>query len=120
IVYSPGSDCKYPQRCTTGGLWVVSSYSVTADWGTSGKPQGSAGAAAPQVNTFSFQYADGRSDVRGRGWLGFAAVGSWDAQRFENTVTTYNNAETETGSGYLQAGLPVSIETTSAIGLDTE
>jgi RHS repeat-associated protein len=113
--YTPGEGCHYPQSCVRSGLWVVSRYSVTADWGAEGKPPGPPSSDVPPVTSFSLAYADGRSDVRGRGWLGFAKKTVTDDQTGATEVIEYNNAETDTGRGYPQAGLPMKITTTTRV-----
>src|SRR5260370_39389820 len=60
-VYTPDTGCQVPQNCTNRGVWVVSEYSVTADYVATNP------AAA---NKYSYVYAGGRTDMRGRGSLG--------------------------------------------------
>jgi RHS repeat-associated protein len=104
-VYTPANDCTYPQNCTNRGMWVVSEFSVTADWTP---------AVPSAVNKYSYTYAGGRSDLRGRGWLGFETQTVTDEQTQTVTTTTFDNGkgETDTGFGYPKAGLPTKVVTT--------
>jgi RHS repeat-associated protein len=99
-VYVPDTDCLYPFNCTNRALWVVSSYSVNADWDAQGKP------AVPSLSRYHFNYSGGRSDVRGRGWLGFATQRMTNDQTGATTTTVYNNSDPDSGFGYPLAGLP--------------
>ncbi len=56
-VVTPANDCVYPQRCDSGVRWVVSG--VTHD-------------AAGTPASRSYQYEGARTDLVGRGWLGFS------------------------------------------------
>jgi RHS repeat-associated protein len=67
------------------GPWVVASYTVP-------KPGLGSG-------TYTVAYADGRSSLIGRGWLGFAAVTTTDAQTGAIAATSYDNS-TMVGSAY--------------------
>jgi RHS repeat-associated protein len=57
-VYAPGSGCEHPFVCLTKGMWVVSA--VERDSGVVGAPA-----------RVAYSYEDGRSDLLGRGFLGF-------------------------------------------------
>jgi RHS repeat-associated protein len=109
-VYAPDTTCVYPVNCTNRGIWVVSDYSETADWGADGKPT----KTAPPVNRFSYTYSGGRSDLHGRGWLGFHIRTETDQQTHATTTTTFNNLETDAGFGYPQAGMPSQTVTTAS------
>lgn len=76
--YQAGSGCKYPQTCVKKGLWVVTATSVE-----------SSDPASP--NRVTYSYADGRADVTGRGWLGFASRTETDEATGEVRTTTYDN-----------------------------
>ena len=39
-----------------------------------------------------YNYQDPRSDVHGRGFLGFGTVRHWEPDRIAETITTYDNA----------------------------
>ncbi|MEM6958579.1 MAG: SpvB/TcaC N-terminal domain-containing protein, partial [Myxococcota bacterium] len=61
-VYTPGptSDhlpCRYPQRCDARPRQVVSAMTYAAN--------------SDEPRRFVYEYADSRSDILGRGWLGF-------------------------------------------------
>jgi RHS repeat-associated protein len=64
-VYEAGTSCTYPSKCVTKGMWVVSE--VRHDRGLSSN-------GAPVVNddVVRYRYRDGRTDLKGRGFLGFA------------------------------------------------
>ncbi|QSQ12250.1 RHS repeat-associated core domain-containing protein [Myxococcus landrumensis] len=93
--YTPGS-CTYPQYCGTRGMWVVSSYSVD-----SGQDLG----PGVSARKYDVSYAEGRTDLRGRGWLGFARRVVTDTSTNATTTTEYDNV-TRTGTLYLHAGTP--------------
>src|SRR5262249_41483649 len=81
----------YPQTAVNRNMWVVATHSL--DNGVGG------------VRTLSYQYRDGRVDLRGRGWLGFAGRTIADAQTGAVSTYAYDN-QTRTGSLYLHAGMP--------------
>ena len=93
IVYSntkffdTGATCNYPQRCMREGFAVVRERDVYqgADVTTNG----------PAVRRNLYSYEDPRSDVRGRGFLGFGTVREWDADRGTETITTYDNSTSD-------------------------
>jgi YD repeat-containing protein len=105
-VYSATNDCAWPKNCLTHGQWVVSEYTTTADWDTNGKPTN------PTRNGYQFFYTGGRSDLRGRGWLGFTTRTVTDEQTGAVTVTTYADPGNDTGAGYPMAGVPHQVQTT--------
>jgi RHS repeat-associated protein len=121
-VYTPDTGCTYPEHCTNKGLWVVSQYTVTTD------AQFSGAQAAPTVNTFNYTYASGRSDVRGRGWLGFGTQTVYNPDTSTTTTTTFDNggskdevaaatlaASANQPYSYPTAGLPVKTVTQTPI-----
>jgi YD repeat-containing protein len=55
----PDTDCAYPRSCVRRGPWLVSRHITD----TASKPTGRA---------YRYSYEDGRLDLAGRGWLGFA------------------------------------------------
>jgi hypothetical protein len=64
-VYQPGTSCTYPQKCMKNGMWVVSA--VLSDRGMSDN-----GVIVESNDQVSYSYKDGRTDLKGRGFLGFA------------------------------------------------
>ena len=76
-VYTPGTDCQYPQRCVTDSREVV--YERRDDDGLGGQ------------RTTRFSYVDGRADLSGRGWLGFARVRSVDLLSGTTSLTDFDN-----------------------------
>ncbi|NTX11735.1 hypothetical protein HUA76_13120 [Myxococcus sp. CA056] len=95
--YTPGT-CTYPQYCGTRGLWVVSSYAVD---------NGQDDVLEPPFRKYDVSYAEGRTDLRGRGWLGFGRRVVTDTSTNATTTTVYDNV-TRTGTLYLHAGSPKS------------
>ena len=77
---SNGSGCAYPLHCERKGQWVVSRFSITNgltdEPGTPPLPAGDAG----RTNSYRYHYYNGRSDLQGRGWLGFESVKRVDEQ----------------------------------------
>jgi RHS repeat-associated protein len=71
--------CAHPQRCIRQGMNVVVERDVY---------QGS------DVDVYEhslFNYEDPRSDVHGRGFLGFGTVREWNPDRLTETITEYDN-----------------------------
>ncbi|HYK36953.1 RHS repeat-associated core domain-containing protein [Alloacidobacterium sp.] len=64
------------------GGWVVTQYSV---------PRAGSLEPSDPVNSYTFSYADGRTDLHGRGWLGFGRITMTDQQTHAQTTTTYDN-----------------------------
>ncbi|WP_187345105.1 RHS repeat-associated core domain-containing protein [Cystobacter ferrugineus] len=90
-VYSPPSTPPLPQARVTRGLWVVSKHRV--DNGVQG------------LNSYLYSYVDGRTDLQGRGWLGFSSrtVKDWMGR----TTTTDYGVGTRSGTMYPFAGRPI-------------
>ena len=93
-VYRAGL-CSYPQFCAKKG-WVVSAHTVNTGSGV--------------VQSTSYTYQDGRYDLSGRGWIGFAQIRATDADRQTTTTTTYDNS-TRVGTAYPCAQIPSRIVT---------
>jgi len=126
-VYTPSTDCEYPLSCVNRGIWVVSEYSVTADWDVNGKPSPASNPlGTPVLNKFSYTYSRGMTDLRGRGWLGFENQTMTDEQTRAVTTTQFglfvydhnnfpfprqNQLQQDLGYGYPLAGLPLSVTT---------
>jgi RHS repeat-associated protein len=98
-VYTPGTGCSHPQSCLRKGMWLVSELRTDA---------GDHGLRATQ-----FRYEDGRVDLLGRGWLGFAAITARDRLTGAEVRTERDN-RTRMGSFYPHAMLP-STETTRLV-----
>ncbi|MCY1020499.1 RHS repeat-associated core domain-containing protein [Pyxidicoccus sp. MSG2] len=92
-VYQPGTGCGLSRACVRKGRWVVSEHRVDAG---EGQP-----ARAKQ-----FFYQDGRVDLAGRGWLGFATVVTTDVQTGAVMRTEYDH-QTKVGTHYPRAMKPV-------------
>jgi RHS repeat-associated protein len=91
-VYTPGKACDYPQTCATRGIWVVKRHQVSAP-GTLTR------------RSLRYSYADGRSDLTGRGWLGFARRVETDEVTGRFATTTFDN-ETRVAGFYPCLGIP--------------
>jgi RHS repeat-associated protein len=87
------------------GRWVVSRYAQT-------RP-GSLDPAG--LNKFQYNYEDGRVDLLGRGWLGFAKVSRQNVQTGQLQTTFYDN-QTRVGTRYPYAKRPYLSVTESADG----
>ncbi|MFP2928327.1 RHS repeat-associated core domain-containing protein [Pyxidicoccus sp. 3LG] len=90
-VYTPGTTCVHPQRCVRKGRWLVAEHRVDA------------GEHPLRVRKFS--YEDGRMDLLGRGWLGFAAVKVHEVAASTELRTEFDN-QTRVGTHYPYAKLP--------------
>jgi RHS repeat-associated protein len=89
--------CEHPQRCMRHGFSVVREHDVY---------QGDAvDAPPPAYQRRVYDYDDARSDVQGRGFLGFGVVRLWEPDREAETVTYYF-LTTRHGSIYPGAGRP--------------
>ena len=89
--------CEHPQRCLRRGMNVVVEHDVH---------QGM------DVNAYEhhiYSYDDPRTDVHGRGFLGFATVREWNPDRPSETITTYDNVSSL--AGVYQAFLPTVVQT---------
>ena len=68
----------YPQAPLRKGMHVVRAMVVDGDAG--------------DQNRYTYDYRDGRFDVRGRGWLGFARTTIYDEQTGATTTLEFDNA----------------------------
>jgi hypothetical protein len=109
----PDGACVYPRSCTRHGFTVVREQKSFV--GT--QPNGSA-----MYRRRIHKYADPRSDLTGRGSLGFAAHHVWDVGLAQETITTFDNETREDRNGeapgavfYPFAGLPKTITTITAL-----
>jgi RHS repeat-associated protein len=117
VEYSPVSDSTvytpvattYPLRSLRAGMWVVSK--VSRDRGLSD---------TTSKDVYSYSYRDGRSDLRGRGWLGFAertrtravAGGPGNVGFTERVVTSFERAFEESSDQFAYGMSPTTEETT--------
>jgi len=101
-VYTPGSDCSYPQACLKRALWVVSLHKM--DTGT------------PVTHDVKYFYQDGLVDMAGRGWIGFAQLTTTDMLTRTTTRITYDN-QTRKGTFYPCAALPKIVTTDVSLSL---
>ncbi|MCE9666686.1 FG-GAP-like repeat-containing protein [Myxococcus stipitatus] len=74
--HTPGT-CTYPLSCNLRGQWLVSRHTES---GRDGYPR-----------TFEYTYEGGRTDLKGRGWLGFSSRTVTDALASRRTTTRYHN-----------------------------
>ena len=72
--------CVYPQHCIRHGMTVVREH-----WTSQGER------LLPAYQKTLYSYEGPRTDMRGRGFLGFAKVRSWVPGLFRERVTTYDN-----------------------------
>jgi hypothetical protein len=89
-VYTPGVDCHYPRTCVTRGAWVVRTHWVRGSEST------------PVIR--SYTYRDGRTDLAGRGWLGFSQQVVVDHRQGERTTTLTLDTATRVGTFYPCSG----------------
>jgi RHS repeat-associated protein len=94
-----------PTYVANRGLWVVRNYTATRT--------GSLDPAGP-TNAYYYTYQDGRFDLQGRGWLGFARVTLRNNQTNAVSILTYDNA-TRVGTAYPFAGKLQSRETVTQL-----
>ncbi|NTX33286.1 VCBS repeat-containing protein [Myxococcus sp. CA033] len=96
---SPGhftaGGCTYPQYCGVRGMWAVNAYMT--DNGLDGPDA--------FFHWSILAYEGARTDLRGRGWLGFSRRTVTDQITSKVTTTVYDNT-TRTGTLYLHAFLP--------------
>ncbi|WP_437578092.1 FG-GAP-like repeat-containing protein [Sorangium sp. So ce887] len=86
--------CAYPQVCHRRGIPVVREHLVHEGMG------------APRRRYFS--YEDPRSDLLGRGFLGFGKVRVWEPKVPRETVTTFDHGR-RIGTRYPFAGRPATV-----------
>jgi RHS repeat-associated protein len=96
-VYTPGAGCTYPQTCATRGVWVVFRHQISAP-------------STPTRSSLRYEYQDGRSDLTGRGWLGFGRRSETDEVTGRVTSVTFDN-QTRRAGFYPCLGIP-RLETT--------
>jgi RHS repeat-associated protein len=102
-VYTPGTSCVWPQKCLRRGLTVVESYRGSAS----------------SFRTWQYRYDDARSDLGGRGFLGFKCVTRIEKESKEVVQTCYDNVTRQNKAcpGYIYpfAQLPQWTETRTPI-----
>ncbi|WP_338263266.1 RHS repeat-associated core domain-containing protein [Corallococcus caeni] len=91
-VYTPGTGCSYPQVCVKKGQWLVSEHRVDT--------------GSPVMHATRYSYGDGRADLLGRGWLGFARMTAKDLVSGTESRVDFDN-QTREGTFYPLAGTPV-------------
>ncbi|WP_426750757.1 FG-GAP-like repeat-containing protein [Myxococcus sp. Y35] len=91
-VYTPGVVPELPQFRVTRGLWVVSEHRVE---------DGLLG-----LQAFRHRYIDGRADLQGRGWLGFATHVVTNARTGGEQLTRYG-VSIRVGTAWPYANRPV-------------
>ncbi|WP_433931900.1 FG-GAP-like repeat-containing protein [Sorangium cellulosum] len=90
--------CAYPQVCHRRGMPVVRSQLVHEGTGT--------------PRSLHFSYEDPRSDLLGRGFLGFGKFRVWEPKVPRETVTTFDHG-TRVGTRYPFAGRPATVTVTT-------
>ncbi|WP_437968481.1 RHS repeat-associated core domain-containing protein [Sorangium sp. So ce260] len=92
---TPGpAPCAYPQVCHRRGIPVVTKHLAHEGMGA--------------LRWRYFSYEDPRSDVLGRGFLGFGKVRVWEPKVPRETVTTFDHG-TRIGTRYPFAGRPATV-----------
>jgi RHS repeat-associated protein len=86
-VHTPCPVAKYPLTCPVSGGAIVSRHHEAA-------PEAQDGWA-----TVDHSYNEGRTDLHGRGWLGFAEHTVVDRRTGRRTVTAYDNITSHGGTG---------------------
>ncbi|AUX35167.1 MULTISPECIES: FG-GAP-like repeat-containing protein [Sorangium] len=86
--------CAYPQVCHRRGIPVVRKHLVHPGMGA--------------LRSRYFSYEDPRSDLLGRGFLGFGKVRVWEPKIPRETVTTFDHG-TRIGTRYPFAGRPATV-----------
>lgn len=112
--YQPGTTCKLPQRCLKRGLSVVRQHRLSNAW------------APSEGRDFYYTYEDARTDIRGRGFLGFKCVTATDIARAREVKSCYRQHETYDipykkacpGYAYPYAGLPSTVKVKQLLGGD--
>ena len=89
-VYTPGTSCSYPQQCVRTGRWLVAEHLFDS------------GKSSPRRREYA--YEDGRTDILGRGWLGFAAVTVREVAAGAKVRTEFDN-QTRVGTHYPYANM---------------
>jgi RHS repeat-associated protein len=109
--YTPGSSCAWPQQCLKRGLTVVRTHA---------KSNGRKALDSENWRRWIYSYEDARSDIAGRGFLGFKCVTVLDEQRGSVTKTCHDNVSRLNkacpGWYYPYAGLPKTVETRAPLG----
>jgi len=106
--------CQYPVSCSRRAFTVVQQHAVFA--GT--RPDGSA-----MYREFRHQYQDPRTDVRGRGFLGFGVHRIWDEGLGRETLLKFDfsavdfhpDPKVPGGEFYPYVGKPVEVRTITPI-----
>ncbi len=93
------TSCIWPEHCVESGMRVVASRSVFQ------------GAEVGAYDVHYYTYSGPRSDMRGRGFLGFSSVVDFDPTRPSETVTAYDNVTSPADGMYL-ASLPKTVTVT--------
>lgn len=106
-VYTPGRSCTYPQRCVTSSRIVVAG--TRDDDGLLG------------TRERAYQYEDGRVDLEGGGWIGFARVLVRDSTSGVTVETKYDNETRDASTGtYPRARSPHLVRTWRSATPDPE
>ncbi|WP_371666772.1 FG-GAP-like repeat-containing protein [Streptomyces sp. NBC_00289] len=96
--------CAYPLVCRRSGMPVVREVASRAHLADTVDSAG-------QLRRTFHSYEDPIADVRGRGWLGFGTVRTWDPQRPMETTTEYAHRLKVDGRYYPQATAPKTVTT---------
>jgi RHS repeat-associated protein len=97
-VYTLGTGCAYPARCLTGTMQLVAEH------------QESNGISPSGMRQYRYRYRDGRVNLRGRGWIGFASRTVRDEQTGMERTTRYDVTTQEGNGVYAYAQVPLQEE----------
>lgn len=104
--YSASSSCQWPQKCAQNGLTVVRRYR--------GPDSG--------YRSWRYRYEDGRSDLGGRGFIGFRCITRQDIESGQVVKTCFDNetrsAKACPGWIYPFASVPKNVEVRTPIVSD--
>ncbi|MFY2560891.1 RHS repeat-associated core domain-containing protein [Corallococcus terminator] len=102
--HTPGT-CVHPQSCNMRAQWLVVRHAETG-WDSA-------------TRDFSYTYAGGRTDLLGRGWLGFSSRTVHDLDAAKQTTSRYHNDQRTLGF-YLEAHRPYEEQTTVTLAPGVE
>src|SRR5262249_28153617 len=103
LQYTHGTTCAYPQYCVTRGVVVVKKMVLNR--------------SLTGERTYRYAYGDGRTDLLGRGWLGFASKRTTDVDTGGVLRETFDN-RTRVGAAYPLAGLLTGRSLDAMVGTD--
>ncbi len=98
--------CSYPRECIRAGFPVVRKVSSKAH-----NTDPASAAAATSLDHY-YSYEDPVTDLRGRGFLGFGTMRTWEPAQPKETVTTYAHSKmTSDQKYYPEVDVPATVTT---------